>query len=78
MRPEGDGYRTSHWQGVFLASRAGTIYSGTSEEATAAIANGLERMSEHAGWVVQIGHPADRLVDEREPDLLVGRHGSEG
>jgi alkylation response protein AidB-like acyl-CoA dehydrogenase len=31
VRPEGEGYRTSHWQGVFLASRAGTIYSGTSE-----------------------------------------------
>jgi alkylation response protein AidB-like acyl-CoA dehydrogenase len=31
VRPEGDGYRTSHWQGVFLASRAGTIFSGTSE-----------------------------------------------
>jgi alkylation response protein AidB-like acyl-CoA dehydrogenase len=31
VRPEGAGYRTSHWQGVFLASRAGTIFSGTSE-----------------------------------------------
>ena len=31
VRPAGEGYRTSHWQGVFLASRAGTIYSGTSE-----------------------------------------------
>jgi alkylation response protein AidB-like acyl-CoA dehydrogenase len=31
VRPEGEGYRTSHWQGVFLAARAGTIYSGTSE-----------------------------------------------
>lgn len=31
VRPEGEGYRTSHWQGVFLASRAGTIFSGTSE-----------------------------------------------
>jgi alkylation response protein AidB-like acyl-CoA dehydrogenase len=31
LRPDGDGYPTSRWQNVFLASRAGTIYSGTSE-----------------------------------------------
>src|SRR6201992_4276483 len=31
LRPEGDGYPVSSWQGVFLSSRAGTIYSGTSE-----------------------------------------------
>ncbi|HEX9035302.1 MAG TPA: acyl-CoA dehydrogenase family protein [Streptosporangiaceae bacterium] len=31
IRPEGDGYPTAPWQNVFLASRAGTIYSGTSE-----------------------------------------------
>ena len=31
VRPDGDGYRTSKWQNVFLASRAGTIFSGTSE-----------------------------------------------
>jgi alkylation response protein AidB-like acyl-CoA dehydrogenase len=31
VRPDGEGYRLSHWQQVFLASRAGTIYSGTSE-----------------------------------------------
>jgi alkylation response protein AidB-like acyl-CoA dehydrogenase len=31
LRPEGDGYPTSDWQNVFLSSRAGTIYSGTSE-----------------------------------------------
>jgi alkylation response protein AidB-like acyl-CoA dehydrogenase len=31
VRPEGDGYEVSHWQEVFLASRAGTIYSGTSQ-----------------------------------------------
>ena len=31
VRPDGDGYRTSEWQNVFLASRSGTIYSGTSE-----------------------------------------------
>jgi len=31
LRPEGDGYPTSTWQNVFLSSRAGTIYSGTSE-----------------------------------------------
>jgi alkylation response protein AidB-like acyl-CoA dehydrogenase len=31
LRPDGDGYPTSEWQNVFLSSRAGTIYSGTSE-----------------------------------------------
>ncbi len=31
LRPEGDGYPTTGWQNVFLSSRAGTIYSGTSE-----------------------------------------------
>ena len=31
LRPEGDGYATTQWQDTFLASRAGTIYSGTSE-----------------------------------------------
>jgi alkylation response protein AidB-like acyl-CoA dehydrogenase len=31
VRPEGSGYPTSAWQNLFLSSRAGTIYSGTSE-----------------------------------------------
>jgi alkylation response protein AidB-like acyl-CoA dehydrogenase len=31
VRPDGPGYPTSEWQNVFLSSRAGTIYSGTSE-----------------------------------------------
>ena len=31
LRPDGDGYPVSEWQSVFLSSRAGTIYSGTSE-----------------------------------------------
>jgi alkylation response protein AidB-like acyl-CoA dehydrogenase len=31
VRPDEDGYATSEWQDTFLASRAGTIYSGTSE-----------------------------------------------
>ncbi len=31
IRPEGDGYPTGTWQNVFLSSRGGTIYSGTSE-----------------------------------------------
>ena len=31
VRPDGDGYATTEWQDTFLASRAGTIYSGTSE-----------------------------------------------
>ena len=31
LRPDGDGYPVTPWQGVFLSGRAGTIYSGTSE-----------------------------------------------
>jgi alkylation response protein AidB-like acyl-CoA dehydrogenase len=31
VRPEGDGYAISRWQQAFLAGRAGTIYSGSSE-----------------------------------------------
>jgi len=31
IRPDGPGYPTGGWQNVFLSSRAGTIYSGTSE-----------------------------------------------
>jgi alkylation response protein AidB-like acyl-CoA dehydrogenase len=31
LRPDGDGYPTHEWQNVFLSSKAGTIYSGTSE-----------------------------------------------
>ena len=31
VRPEGPGYRTSEWQQAFLGSRAGTIFSGTSQ-----------------------------------------------
>jgi alkylation response protein AidB-like acyl-CoA dehydrogenase len=31
VRPAGDDYPTTEWQNVFLASRSGTIYSGTSE-----------------------------------------------
>ncbi len=31
IRPDGPGYPTTSWQNVFLSSRAGTIYSGTSE-----------------------------------------------
>jgi alkylation response protein AidB-like acyl-CoA dehydrogenase len=31
IRPEGASYPTTAWQNVFLSSRAGTIYSGTSE-----------------------------------------------
>lgn len=31
VRPEGEGYAMSRWQDLFLSSRSGTIYSGTSE-----------------------------------------------
>ena len=31
LRPDGADYPTTRWENVFLSSRAGTIYSGTSE-----------------------------------------------
>jgi alkylation response protein AidB-like acyl-CoA dehydrogenase len=31
IRPEGTGYKTTQWQQAFLGSRAGTIFSGTSQ-----------------------------------------------
>ena len=31
IRPDGSGYATDDWQDIFFSSRAGTIYSGTSE-----------------------------------------------
>jgi alkylation response protein AidB-like acyl-CoA dehydrogenase len=31
IRPEGEGYQMTHWQDLYLSSRSGTIYSGTSE-----------------------------------------------
>jgi alkylation response protein AidB-like acyl-CoA dehydrogenase len=31
LRPAGENYPTTAWENVFLSSRAGTIYSGTSE-----------------------------------------------
>ena len=31
IRPDGDGYQTDDWQDIFFSSRAGTIYSGTSQ-----------------------------------------------
>jgi alkylation response protein AidB-like acyl-CoA dehydrogenase len=31
LRPDGAKYPTTRWQNVFLSSRSGTIYSGTSE-----------------------------------------------
>src|SRR5262249_53990237 len=31
VRPDGPGYPTTRWQDLFLSSRSGTIYSGTSE-----------------------------------------------
>jgi nucleotide-binding universal stress UspA family protein len=50
-----------------------------SEETAAAIADRLERMSESDGWMVDVGHPADRLVavakDEDARLLVVGSHG---
>jgi nucleotide-binding universal stress UspA family protein len=50
-----------------------------SEETTAAVAKRLEQLSENDGWLVDVGHPADRLVavakDEEARLLVVGSHG---
>ena len=31
IRPDGDGYRSNEWMGMFLGSRSGTIWGGTAE-----------------------------------------------
>ena len=55
------------------------IDPGTSEAKTEAIAEQLERLSVNDGWLIEIGHPADRLVvaaaDEQARLLVVGSHG---
>lgn len=55
------------------------VDAGTPEEATAAIAEQLERASADDGWLVEVGHPADRLVaaaaKENARLLVVGSHG---
>ena len=52
---------------------------GTSDETTAAVAERLERLSANDDWLIEIGHPADRLVaaaaDEHARLLVVGSHG---
>jgi nucleotide-binding universal stress UspA family protein len=55
------------------------VDAGTPEETTAAIAERLEQLSENDGWLVDIGHPADRLVaasaDAEARLVVVGSHG---
>ena len=52
---------------------------GTSEAKTEAIAEQLDRLSVNDSWLIEIGHPADRLVvaaaDEQARLLVVGSHG---
>jgi hypothetical protein len=31
VRPDGEGYRSNEWMGMFLGSRSGTIWGGTAE-----------------------------------------------
>ena len=55
------------------------VDAGTSDETTAAIAEQLERTSANDGWLVETGHPADRLVaaaaKEHARLMVVGSHG---
>src|SRR5687767_573633 len=55
------------------------VDSGASEETTAAIAERLAQLSENEGWLVDVGHPADRLVaiakDKEARLMVVGSHG---
>jgi alkylation response protein AidB-like acyl-CoA dehydrogenase len=55
VRPDGPGYITDVWQDIFFSSRAGTIYSGTSE---------IQRniISERV-----LGLPRDQQIEQRRP-----------
>ena len=52
---------------------------GTAEEETTAIAEQLEELSASDDWLVEVGHPVDRLVAAAADDhvrlLVVGSHG---
>jgi nucleotide-binding universal stress UspA family protein len=52
---------------------------GTAEEETAAIAEQLEELSASDDWLIEVGHPVDRLVaaaaDDQVRLLVVGSHG---
>jgi nucleotide-binding universal stress UspA family protein len=55
------------------------IDPGTSEAKTEAIAEQLKRLSANDSWLIETGHPADRLVaaaaDQQARLLVVGSHG---
>ena len=52
---------------------------GTVEEKTAAIADRLEELSAGDDWLIEVGHPVDRLVAAAADDhvrlIVVGSHG---
>jgi nucleotide-binding universal stress UspA family protein len=63
------------------------VEPGTDEEAIAAVAERLERLTDSAtdvdcgaAWLVDVGHPADRLVaaatEEGASMIVVGSHGA--
>lgn len=55
------------------------VDSGTPEGTAATVAERLAELSENDGWLVDVGHPADRLVavakDEEARLMVVGSHG---
>ena len=75
----------STWRASSVLSWACGSYSsgssplGTAEEETAAIAEQLEELSAGDDWLIEVGHPVDRLVaaaaDDQVRLLVVGSHG---
>jgi nucleotide-binding universal stress UspA family protein len=86
-------YRTQSADGAVLAARelsallgrrlvfVSVVESGTAPDEVDAVAAQLRRLADESGalWLVDVGHPADRLVaaaeDEQASLLVLGSHG---